>query len=186
MKTMATTSARPQTSPRRPSRSKPAAKPGAVPQGKSAEEQPSSSPTPTAAQTTAPTTPLADLKRAVFALAKVSSTKELKRQNVDLHHLDFRRKVSWSQALTVLQKAQEAYPDWHHNPPEEYRELFSAIDAASDAYARSIEKGLQLSEELERAADDLEALSGELQQEAEELKAIEQASRKQRRARSLN
>jgi len=36
------------------------------------------------------------------------------------------------------------------------------------------------------AADDLEALSGELQQEAEELKTIEQASRKQRRARSLN
>lgn len=183
MKTMATTSARPQTSPRRPSRSKPAAKPGAVPQGKSAEEQPSSSPTPTAVQ---PTAPLADLKRAVFALAKVSSTRELKRLNADLQHLDFRRKVSWSQALAVLQKAQEAYPDWHHNPPEEYRELFSAIDAASDAYARSIEKGLQLSEELERAADDLEALSGELQQEAKEFKAIEQASRKQRRARSLN
>jgi len=36
------------------------------------------------------------------------------------------------------------------------------------------------------AADDLEALSGELQQEAEEIKRIEQASRKQRRARSLN
>ena len=36
------------------------------------------------------------------------------------------------------------------------------------------------------AADDLEALSGELRQEAEEIKRIEQASRKQRRARSLN
>jgi hypothetical protein len=36
------------------------------------------------------------------------------------------------------------------------------------------------------AADDLEALSGELQQEAEEIKRIEQASRKQRQARSLN
>lgn len=183
MKTMATTSARPQTSPRRPSRSKPAAKSGAVPQGKSVEKQQSSSPTPTAVQ---PTPPLADLKRAVFALAKVSSTKELKRQNLDLRHLDFRRKVSWSQALAVLQKAEEAYPDWHHNPPEEYRELFSAIDAASDAYARSIEKGLRLSKELERAADDMEALSGELQDEAAELKSIEQASRKQRRARSLN
>ncbi len=50
----------------------------------------------------------------------------------------------------------------------------------------SIEQGLKLSSQLRDAADDLEALSGELQQEAEELKAIEQASRKQRTARSLN
>jgi hypothetical protein len=40
--------------------------------------------------------------------------------------------------------------------------------------------------ELRQAADDLEALSGELQEEADELKSIEQSSRKQRRARSLN
>ena len=44
----------------------------------------------------------------------------------------------------------------------------------------------QLSSQLRDAADDLEAVAGELQQEAEELKTIEQASRRQRRARSLN
>jgi hypothetical protein len=49
-----------------------------------------------------------------------------------------------------------------------------------------IEQGLKLSHQLRDAADDLDALAGEMQQEAEELKTIEQASRKQHRARSLN
>lgn len=129
---------------------------------------------------------LADLKRQVLTLAKVSSTKELKRTNVDLRHLDFRLKASWRSALEVLQQAAAAYPDWDHNPPEEYKELFAEIDQAAAAYSTSIEQGLKLSAQLRQAADDMEALSGELQDEAAELKAIEQATRKQRRACSLN
>jgi hypothetical protein len=129
---------------------------------------------------------LADLKHQVFGLAKVSSTKELKRTNVDLRHLDFRLKASWRSALEVLQQAAAAYPDWDRNPPEEYKELFAEIDQAAAAYSASIEQGLELSAQLRQAADDMEALSGELQQEAEDLKAIERASHKQRRARSLN
>jgi hypothetical protein len=129
---------------------------------------------------------LADLKRQVLALAKVSSTKELKRVNVDLRHLDFRLKASWRSALEVLQQAGAAMAEWERNPPEDYKELFAEIDQAAAAYSASIEQGLRLSSQLREAADDLEALSGELQQEAEELKTIEQASRKQRRARSLN
>jgi alkanesulfonate monooxygenase SsuD/methylene tetrahydromethanopterin reductase-like flavin-dependent oxidoreductase (luciferase family) len=76
--------------------------------------------------------------------------------------------------------------EWDRNPPEEYRELFAEIDQAAAAYSASIEQGLKLSSQLRDAADDLDALAGELQQEAEELKTIEQAARKQRRARSLN
>jgi hypothetical protein len=129
---------------------------------------------------------LADLKGQVLALAKVSSTKELKRTNVDLRHLDFRLKASWRSALEVLQQAAVAMAEWERNPPEEYKELFAEIDQAAAAYSASIEQGLKLSSQLRDAADDLEALSGELQQEAEELKTIEQASRKQHRARSLN
>ncbi|WP_411868811.1 hypothetical protein [Vulcanococcus limneticus] len=129
---------------------------------------------------------LADLKRQVLALAQVSSTQELKRTSVDLRHLDFRLKASWHSALAVLQQAAAAYPDWDSNPPEEFKELFAEIDQAAAAYEASIDQGLKLSGQLREAADDLEALSGELQQEAEELTAIEQASRKQRRARSLN
>jgi ABC-type iron transport system FetAB ATPase subunit len=75
---------------------------------------------------------------------------------------------------------------WDRNPPEEYRELFAVIDQAAAAHSASIEQGLKLSSQLHDAADDLDALAGELQQEAEELKTIEQASRKQRRARSLS
>ena len=129
---------------------------------------------------------LADLKRQVLALAQVSSTQELKRANVDLRHLDFRLKASWRSALDVLQQAAAAYPDWDSNPPEEFRELFAEIDQAAAAYGASIDQGLKLSGQLLQAADELEALSGELQLEAEELKAIEQASGKQRRTRSLN
>lgn len=129
---------------------------------------------------------LADLKRQVLALAQVSSTKELKRTNVDLRHLDFRLKASWRSALEVLQQAAAAYPDWDSNPPDEFKELFAEIDQATAAYSASIEQGLKLSAQLRHAANDLEALSGELQQEAEALKAIEQSARKQRRARSLN
>jgi hypothetical protein len=129
---------------------------------------------------------LAELKRQVLALAKVSSTKELKRANVDLRHLDFRLKASWRSALEVLQQAAAAMAEWERNPPEDYKELFAEIDQAAAAYSASIEQGLKLSSQLRDAADDLDALAGELQQEAEELKTIEQASRKQRRARSLN
>ena len=94
--------------------------------------------------------------------------------------------ASWRSALEVLQQAAAAMAEWERNPPEEYKELFAEIDQAAAAYSASIEQELKLSSQLRDAADDLEALSGELQQEAAELKAIEQASRKQRRARSLN
>ena len=129
---------------------------------------------------------LVELKRQVLALAKVSSTKELRRVNLDLRHLDFRLKASWRSALEVLQQAGAAMAEWERNPPEDYKELFAEIDQAAAAYSASIEQGLKLSSQLRDAADDLEALSGELQQEAVDLKTIEQASRKQRRARSLN
>lgn len=129
---------------------------------------------------------LADLKGQVLTLAKVSSTQELKRANVDLRHLDFRLKASWRSALGVLEQASVAMDEWDRNPPEEYKELFAEIDQAAAAYSASIEQGLKLSSQLRDAADDLEAVAGELQQEAEELKTIEQASRRQRRARSLN
>ena len=129
---------------------------------------------------------LADLKGQVLALANVSSTKEIKRTNVDLRHLDFRLKASWRSALGVLQQAAIAMAEWDRNPPEEYKELFAEIDQAAAAYNASIEQGLKLSSQLRDAADDLDALAGELQQEAEELKTIEQASRKQHRSRSLN
>lgn len=129
---------------------------------------------------------LADLKRQVFALAKVSSTKELKRTNMDLRPLDFRLKVSWCSALEVLQKAAAAYPDWSTNPPEEFKELFADIDQAAAAFSTTIDEGLKLSSQLRQAADDLESLSGELLEEAEELKTIAQASRRQSRARQLN
>ncbi len=169
-----------------PRKSSPPAK-GAKPAAKTQAAVKATSKAPAKARSTRQKEPsLVELKRQVLALAKVSSTKELKRTNVDLRHLDFRLKASWRSALEVLQQAAAAYPDWDHNPPEEYQELFAEIDQAAAAYSTSIEQGLKLSAQLRQAADDMEVLSGELQDEAAELKAIEQATRKQRRARSLN
>jgi len=59
----------------------------------------------------------------VLALAKVSSTKELKRANVDLRHLDFRLKASWRSALEVLQQAAVAMAEWDRNPAEDDKAL---------------------------------------------------------------
>ena len=169
-----------------PRKSSPAVK-GAKPVAKAKAAAKATAKAPAKASSTRQKEPsLAELKRQVLALAKVSSAKELKRANVDLRHLDFRLKASWRSALEVLQQAAAAMAEWDRNPPEEYKELFAEIDQAAAAYSASIEQGLKLSSQLRDAADDLEALSGELQQEAEELKTIEQASRKQHRARSLN
>lgn len=129
---------------------------------------------------------ITELKREVLALAGVSSTRELKRSNRDLGHLDFRLKASWHSALEVLQQAAAAYPDWDTQPPEEFRELFAAIDQASEAYGQSIDEGLRLSAQLQKAADDLETLSSELLEEASELRTVQAASRRQARQRRLN
>ena len=169
-----------------PRKSSPAAK-GAKPVAKAKAAAKATAKAPAQARSARQKEPsLADLKRQVLALAKVSSTKELKRANVDLRHLDFRLKASWRSALGVLEQAAVAMDEWDRNPPEEYKELFAEIDQAAAAYNASIEQGLKLSSQLRDAADDLDALAGELQQEAEELKTIEQASRKQNRSRSLN
>ena len=76
--------------------------------------------------------------------------------------------------------------EWDRNPPTEYKELFGEMNKAAAACSALIQQGIKLSSQLGDAAGDLDALADELQQEAEELKTIEQASGKQRRARSLN
>ncbi|MCP9838327.1 hypothetical protein KBY84_12570 [Cyanobium sp. N.Huapi 1H5] len=143
-------------------------------------------PSPRAATARVKPPTITELKREVLTLAGVSSTRELKRTNQDLRHLDFRLKASWGTALEVLQQAAAAYPDWDTQPPEEFRELFAAIDEASEAYGQSIEEGLRLSAQLQKAADDLESLSGELLEEADELRTLQAASRRQARQRRLN
>lgn len=150
------------------------------------EPAPRRSKAPRAAAAAEQPTSLAGLKQEVLALADVASTKELKRTQPDLRHLDFRRKQSWRTALEVLKQAAAAYPDWNTHPPEEFKALFAAIDEADAAYAASIEEGLRLSAQLQQAADDLDALSGELLEEAAELRTVQAAVRRQSRQRRQN
>ncbi|MFM7676007.1 MAG: hypothetical protein ACKO5F_10585 [Synechococcus sp.] len=97
----------------------------------------------------------------------------MKRSQPALRELDFRRKSSWQTARDLL-------------PPQEWKELWSEIEEAVKVYDDTLEKGLQLSGQLRRAADDLEALSEELLEEAGDLAAIQQASNRQKRARGMN
>ena len=129
---------------------------------------------------------LQELKAEVFALAGVSTTTALKKANVDLAHLDFRRKVSWQEAAEILRGGAQAIAEARSNPPEDLRELFDAIDQASAAYGAAIEAGFELSRQVRRSADDLEALSAELLDDAAELRSQQQASRTQARERQLN
>lgn len=127
-----------------------------------------------------------DLRREVYALASVSSTRALKVNHMDLRPLDFRRKASWRTAWELLQPLATADPDGDTRPPEEFRELFAAIDQACEAYAQSIDRGIELSAQALEAADDLEGLAHELLEEADELRTIQAASRRQAPRRRLN
>ena len=129
---------------------------------------------------------LQELKAEVFALAGVSTTTALKKQNVDLAHLDFRRKSSWQAAADALRTTAQAIAEGKSQPPDDLRELFAEIDQASAAYGAAIDAGLELSRQVRQSADDLEALSAELLEDAAELRSQHQASRKQARQRQLN
>jgi len=69
-------------------------------------------------------------------MAKVSSTKELKRTNVDLRHLDFRLKSSWRSALELQQQAAVAMAEWDRNPPEEDKGLHGSCRSIASCSSR--------------------------------------------------
>ena len=114
---------------------------------------------------------LKDLKSNVYKLSGVSTTKELKLLQSEFKALDFRRKSSWEIALKTLSTTPSVkqFEDWRHNPPEEYKDLFSEIKDVSNSYNQSIEEGLKISKSIKEEAKDLQKTSDDLSNEAKKL-----------------
>lgn len=111
-----------------------------------------------------------ELKAAVYQLAQVSETQQLKANFEFLHHLNFSFKTAWETALDLLQNEQTNFETWRQNPPEEYRELFADIELTSQAFSESIEKAKALGKDAKEMAESLENLGQEAQAEAERLR----------------
>ncbi len=126
------------------------------------------------------------LKAKVYTLAKVNSTQQLKAKYADIKTLDMRRKDSWENALTVIEKQQGEFEVWLENPPEEYKDLFSDITEASREYDLKSAKVKQLKQEVLSAAASLETLAEECQDEANQLEQDIKASRKTAKRAELN
>ena len=114
---------------------------------------------------------LKDLKRDVYTLGGVSTTKKLKLLRREFNSLDFRRKSSWEKALKTLSAtpSTKQFEEWRQKPPEEYKDLFSEIENVSNSYNQSIEEGLKISRSIKDEAKGLKKLSDELSEEAKEL-----------------
>ena len=73
-----------------------------------------------------PNPKLSEIKKEVYQLAQVKTTKMLKGLKVEFTPLDFRRKASWEKAFTIL-KGDDSFEEWRSNPPEKYKEIFNQI-----------------------------------------------------------
>ena len=111
---------------------------------------------------------LSDLKRNVYQLAGVISTKELKALNSEFASLDFRRKENWQFALTRLEGGQ-SFEEWRSNPQEKYRAIFKEIDDASKEYKDHVASSKKVFECLEESVDELDKLTNEVKEDAKAL-----------------
>lgn len=116
------------------------------------------------------------LKTQVYALAEVSTTRELKRKYPALGVLHFSYRSSWQTALTLLQTYQPTFQAWLENPPEEYKALFAEIDSVSAAFDTTLEQAQRLGQNALQRVKDLEQLTQHAQVEAEDLKQEAEAA----------
>jgi hypothetical protein len=127
-----------------------------------------------------------ELKSKVYELAEVSTTQQLKAKYVEIKALDMRRKDSWEQAFTVVQKQRSEFEDWIENPPQEYKDLFSEIAEASQKYDQKSVETKRLAQEVLLIANSLENLAEECQDEVNQLKREIKRSRRIARRADLN
>lgn len=127
-----------------------------------------------------------ELKSKVYELAKVTTTQQLKAKYEEIKTLDMRRKDSWEKALTVIQNQQNEFETWLENPPEEYKDLFSEIQEASQKYDQKSTETKQIAKEVLMMANSLEALADECQDEAAQREEEVKVSRRVRKQAELN
>ena len=108
---------------------------------------------------------LAELKKEVYQLAEVKTTKKLKALRSEFASLDFRRKASWQAALNAL-KREESFEQWRSNPPEKYKEIFKEIDEASKEHKTNLENTKKAFQNLEDSIEELDQLTKDTKEEA--------------------
>lgn len=125
---------------------------------------------------------LSELKAAVYHIAQVKTTRQLKLQHAEIKPLDMRYKAAWETALALLKqpknkKTDEQAPDfedWLSNPPEEYKVLFAEANAALDAYDEKSAKAKRLTKTARAMVASLDEFADAGLKEAQELANIAQ------------
>ncbi|MGF1570193.1 MAG: hypothetical protein ACFCVD_19340 [Nodosilinea sp.] len=113
---------------------------------------------------------IAELKSEVYALAQVSTTRQLKAQCQPLRALNFSFKSSWGIAYDLLKGEQTDFLSWLDNPPQEYQELFADIKSTSEQFSTTLEKAKHLGQDAREMAQSFEEAAQAAQAEANRLK----------------
>ncbi len=107
---------------------------------------------------------LAELKKEVYQLAQVKTTKQLKALRSEFASLDFRRKASWQTTLNTL-KGGASFEEWRSNPPEKYKEIFQEIDDASNEHETNLANAKKAFQNLEDSIHELDQLTKDTKEE---------------------
>ena len=126
---------------------------------------------------------LLDLKKQVYRLASVNSTKALKEYKSVFAEWDFRLRASWDDAFALLQGD---FDEWCANPPDEYRELFSEISKVSKEHQDNIRESIKLCERIEKTTKELDEFAEDKSKEANTLMQQAKASKQQEEISRLN
>ena len=126
---------------------------------------------------------LLDLKKQVYRLASVNSTKALKEYKSVFAEWDFRLRASWDDAFALLQGD---FDEWCANPPDEYRELFSEISKVSKEHQDNIRESIKLCERIEETTKELEEFAEDKSKEANTLMQQAKAFKQQEEISRLN
>ena len=111
---------------------------------------------------------LPELKKKVYQLAGVTTTKELKSLNSEFASLDFRLKDTWKFVITTFEQ-EESFEEWRSNPPEKYKEVFKEIEEASKDHQSHAASAKKVFKGLEKSVQELNQLTKEVQKDVKVL-----------------
>ncbi len=111
---------------------------------------------------------ISELKSAVYQLAEVTTTQQLKMQYKVIKPLDLRYKISWEKALAHLQP-DLSFDDWGNSPSNEFKDLFADADAALETFDQKLSKAKKLTRTAIAMADSLDEFAEASLSEAQHL-----------------
>ncbi|WOD41155.1 hypothetical protein [Nodosilinea sp. E11] len=124
----------------------------------------------------APAKTIPELKAEVYALAQVSTLKQLRAKHESLKALNFSFKTSWETALTLLTAKPQDFQAWLDSPPEEYKALFAEIESVAEEFSTKLEKAKQLGQAAYEMATSIEQLGQDAQTESNQLRREAEAA----------